>query len=69
MLYSVLRLRILRLSLVPTCIYEPAVFNDLSARVRAIKPFPTLAVSKLASQFHGMGRDIIRSNSNDDISG
>jgi aspartate aminotransferase len=35
------------------------VFNDLSARVRAIKPSPTLAVSNLASQLRSEGRDIV----------
>jgi len=35
------------------------VFNDLSRRVRAIKPSPTLAVSKLASQLKAEGRDVI----------
>ena len=35
------------------------VFNDLSQRVRAIKPSPTLAVSNLASQLRAEGRDII----------
>jgi aspartate aminotransferase len=35
------------------------VFNDLSRRVRAIKPSPTLAVSNLASQLRAEGRDII----------
>jgi aspartate aminotransferase len=36
-----------------------AVFNDLSKRVRAIKPSPTLAVSNLASQLRAQGRDVI----------
>ena len=35
------------------------MFNDLSRRVRAIKPSPTLAVSNLASQLRAEGRDII----------
>jgi aspartate aminotransferase len=35
------------------------VFNDLSERVRAIKPSPTLAVSNLASQLRAEGRDVI----------
>jgi aspartate aminotransferase len=35
------------------------VFNDLSRRVRAIKPSPTLAVSNLASQLRAEGRDIV----------
>jgi len=35
------------------------VFNDLSGRVRAIKPSPTLAVSNLASQLRAEGRDVI----------
>jgi aspartate aminotransferase len=35
------------------------VYNDLSRRVRAIKPSPTLAVSNLASQLRAQGRDII----------
>jgi len=35
------------------------VFNDLSKRVRAIKPSPTLAVSNLASQLRAQGRDVI----------
>lgn len=35
------------------------MFNDLSHRVRAIKPSPTLAVSNLASQLRAQGRDII----------
>ncbi len=35
------------------------MFNDLSKRVNAIKPSPTLAVSKLASQLKAEGRDII----------
>jgi aspartate aminotransferase len=35
------------------------VFNDLSRRVRAIKPSPTLAVSNLASQLRAEGRDVI----------
>ena len=35
------------------------MFNDLSARVCAIKPSPTLAVSNLASQLRAQGRDII----------
>jgi len=35
------------------------VFNDLSKRVCAIKPSPTLAVSNLASQLRAQGRDII----------
>ena len=38
---------------------EPLVFNDLSGRVRAIKPSPTLAVSNLASQLRAEGRDVI----------
>ncbi|MCP4389267.1 MAG: pyridoxal phosphate-dependent aminotransferase [Gammaproteobacteria bacterium] len=36
-----------------------AVFNDLSKRVNAIKPSPTLAVSNLASQLRAQGRDVI----------
>ena len=35
------------------------MFNDLSHRVCAIKPSPTLAVSNLASQLRAEGRDII----------
>ncbi|MFQ5645221.1 MAG: pyridoxal phosphate-dependent aminotransferase [Thiogranum sp.] len=35
------------------------MFNDLSERVCAIKPSPTLAVSNLASQLRAQGRDII----------
>jgi aspartate aminotransferase len=35
------------------------VSNDLSKRVNAIKPSPTLAVSNLASQLRAEGRDII----------
>jgi len=35
------------------------VFNDLSDRVQAIKPSPTLAVSALAAQLRSQGRDII----------
>jgi len=35
------------------------VFNDLSDRVQAIKPSPTLAVSALATQLRSQGRDII----------
>ncbi len=35
------------------------MFNDLSKRVCAIKPSPTLAVSNLASQLRAQGRDII----------
>jgi len=35
------------------------VFNDLSNRVNAIKPSPTLAVSALATQLRSQGRDII----------
>ena len=35
------------------------MFNDLSRRVRAIKPSPTLAVSNLASQLRAQGRDVI----------
>ncbi len=35
------------------------MFNDLSKRVNAIKPSPTLAVSKLASQLKAQGRDIV----------
>jgi len=35
------------------------VFNDLSKRVCAIKPSPTLAVSNLASQLRAQGRDVI----------
>ena len=35
------------------------MFNKLSARVCAIKPSPTLAVSNLASQLRAQGRDII----------
>ncbi len=35
------------------------MFNKLSARVSAIKPSPTLAVSNLASQLRAQGRDII----------
>jgi len=38
---------------------EFAVFNDLSKRVCAIKPSPTLAVSNLASQLRAQGRDVI----------
>ncbi len=35
------------------------MFNDLSKRVCAIKPSPTLAVSNLASQLRAQGRDVI----------
>ncbi len=35
------------------------MFYDLSKRVRAIKPSPTLAVSNLASQLRAQGRDVI----------
>ena len=35
------------------------MFNDLSKRVRAIKPSPTLAVSSLASQLRAQGRDVV----------
>ena len=35
------------------------MFNDLSRRVCAIKPSPTLAVSNLASQLRAQGRDVI----------
>ncbi len=35
------------------------VFNDLSERVQAIKPSPTLAVSAMAAQLRAAGRDII----------
>ncbi len=35
------------------------MYNDLSERVQAIKPSPTLAVSALASQLRAAGRDII----------
>ena len=35
------------------------MFNDLSKRVNAIKPSPTLAVSNLASQLRAQGRDVI----------
>jgi len=35
------------------------VLKDLSKRVRAIKPSPTLAVSNLASQLRAEGRDVI----------
>ncbi len=35
------------------------MFNTLSKRVNAIKPSPTLAVSKLASQLKAQGRDIV----------
>lgn len=35
------------------------MFNDLSSRVQAIKPSPTLAVSALATQLRSQGRDII----------
>ena len=35
------------------------MYNDLSRRVRAIKPSPTLAVSNLASQLRAQGRDVI----------
>ncbi len=35
------------------------MFNDLSDRVQAIKPSPTLAVSALATQLKAQGRDII----------
>ncbi len=35
------------------------MFNDLSNRVNAIKPSPTLAVSALATQLRSQGRDII----------
>ena len=33
------------------------MFNDLSKRVGAIKPSPTLAVSNLARQLRAQGRD------------
>ena len=33
------------------------MFNDLSKRVRAIKPSPTLAVSNLARQLRAQGGD------------
>jgi hypothetical protein len=39
--------------------YESPVFNDLSRRVGAMKPSPTLAVSNLASQLRAQGRDVI----------
>ena len=35
------------------------MFNDLSKRVKAIEPSPTLAVSKLASQLVVQGRGAI----------
>jgi len=35
------------------------LFNDLSNRVQAIKPSPTLAVTNLASQLRAQGRDVI----------
>ena len=35
------------------------MFNDLSNRVQAIKPSPTLAVSALAAQLRSQGRDVI----------
>ena len=35
------------------------MYNDLSDRVRAIKPSPTLAVSNLAAQLRAEGRDVI----------
>ncbi len=35
------------------------MFNDLSDRVCAIKPSPTLAVSNLAAQLRAEGRDVI----------
>ncbi|MCP3687544.1 MAG: pyridoxal phosphate-dependent aminotransferase [Gammaproteobacteria bacterium] len=35
------------------------MFNDLSHRVNAIKPSPTLAVSNLAAQLRAEGRDVI----------
>ncbi len=35
------------------------MFNDLSNRVNAIKPSPTLAVSNLASQLRAQGQDVI----------
>ena len=35
------------------------MFNDLSDRVKAIKPSPTLAVTTLASQLRAQGRDVI----------
>ncbi|MCP4490981.1 MAG: pyridoxal phosphate-dependent aminotransferase [Gammaproteobacteria bacterium] len=35
------------------------MFNDLSHRVNAIKPSPTLAVSNLAAQLRAAGRDVI----------
>lgn len=35
------------------------MFNNLSDRVRAIKPSPTLAVSSLATQLRAEGRDVI----------
>ncbi len=35
------------------------MFNDLSHRVNAIKPSPTLAVSNLATQLRAEGRDVI----------
>jgi len=38
---------------------ELAVFNDLSKRMCAIKPSPTLAVSNLASQLRAQGREVI----------
>ena len=58
-LYSGSRLRILRRFPVLIHLYESAVYNDLSRRVRAIKPSPTLAVSNLASQLRAQGRDVI----------
>ncbi len=35
------------------------MFNDLSDRVNAIKPSPTLAVTSLANQLRAQGRDVI----------
>ena len=35
------------------------MFNDLSDRVQAIKPSPTLAVTALANQLRAQGRDVI----------
>ncbi|MBC8212467.1 MAG: aminotransferase class I/II-fold pyridoxal phosphate-dependent enzyme, partial [Gammaproteobacteria bacterium] len=35
------------------------MFNDLSSRVKAIKPSPTLAVTALASQLKAQGRDVV----------
>ena len=35
------------------------MFNDLSNRVKAIKPSPTLAVTALASQLKAQGRDVV----------